>query len=426
MTNIPRSPETLNADFSAFWSNFLESAHAAVAETKAHTVSLPPKPEESEGDKTANGLMPPPVIPAPSEQFSPEDLAAMLTHLQGKTKEAQLRTAHETLAIAGSRMETANKDALTKIQEANEKAQSAAAKAKTNDILGWITRSLGLAGALIGVGVAAVLTVVTGGAAAPLLLMAGLGLVTSIISMADGISQEAGGPSLTLSSLLTKLCSCVLEAMGVSKEDAEKYGKLASGAIGFAIPLALTVLTGGAAAPLLLPLLIDPSLAGNFVGGIAEVAGADENTVMILATVATVVTTVAIAIAMIAMSAGTGAAAAVPDTASKITTAALKFGPAIAQAVLGLVQGGMATATGSIAIAKAQDDRDVANLNAEKKKIDALLIKLQGQMEEQKEEIQKLIEELMDSYKIVMQMFSNAASNRQQLTANIGGRNATV
>lgn len=411
MTNISTAQKTSNADMQSAAAAAAKAASAAAAAAAAkaaiqNVLSFlnTEKPEEN------NGLMRPPVIPAPSEQFSPEDLAAMLTHLQGKTKEAQLRTAHETLAIAGSRMETANKDALAKIQEASEKAQSAAAKAKTNHILGWFTRGFGVAAAVIGFIAAGVMTAVTGGAAFPLLLIAGLGLVTSMISLADGISQELGGPSLMLSSLLNKLFSGILE-ISVSKEDAEKYGKLASGAIVLLFPFTL---------------LIDPSLAGNVVGGFAEIAGLDENTVMILAIVATAITTFAIAIGMVVVSAGVGVGAAAADVTSKSISLALKLAPAITQAALGLVQGSMTTATGIIAVEKAQDDRDVANLNAEKKKIDALLIKLQGQMEEQKEEIQKLIEELMDSYKIVMQMFSGAAGSRQQLTANIGGRNATV
>lgn len=351
-------------------------------------------------------LQPPPIL-APllnSEQFSAEDLAAMLTHLQSKTTEAQLRTAHETLTMARSRMETANADAVSKIDEANKKAQSAASKAKVNGILGWIGRAAAVVGATIAVVAAIAATVVTGGAALPLVVVAAVALVAATISMADAISQERGGPSLTVSSLMSKACSAAFDLMGMNKEDAEKYGKFAAGAIGtFVLPGLL---------------LLDPTLAGNLMGGIATIAGEEEQTVMVMAAVATVVATLAAAALMIVMTAGTGVAASAGKTMTTVTTAL--------QASLGVMQGGMSVTNGSLTIAKAVDDRDVAHLGAAKKKIDALLIKLQGQMEEQKEDIQKVIEELMDSYKVVMQMFSTAASSRQQVTANIGGRNAMI
>lgn len=357
-----------------------------------------------------------PSIAGVAISFSAEDLAAALLVLQGKTQEAQLRTAKEGLEASGNKTKAANEKALDKLVEANEKAKAAAAKQKAMGILGWVGKIAGLIAAVAAVAVAAVATVATGGAAAPLLAFAVIGLVSATITLASAISQEAGGPPLELSSLLNKAFTSMLESFGMSSEDAEKYGRLIAGAVGVAT----------------LAVLVDPSLAGDLFAGIALVAGADEMQAAIVATAFTVAATIAIAVASIVLTAGAGtgtAVANVANSATKVTDTAVKTmntAAKITQAVGSMTQAATSISSGGIGIAKAYDDRAIENLRADKREIDALLIKLQQKMEEEREEIRKVIEQIMDGYNVVTQMFASAAESRQQISVNIGGRGSVV
>lgn len=343
-----------------------------------------------------------PAIGGVTMSFSAEDLAAALLVLQGKTQESQIKTAKEGLDTSRIQSEKANEKALNKIIEANEKAQEAAGKSKVMGILGWIGKIAGMVAAIAAVAVAAAATVATGGAAAPLLAFAVIGLVGATMSLASAISQEAGGPALELSSLLNKAMTGMLEAFGMDKEEAAKLGKMLAGAVG--------LVTGA--------VLIDPSLAGDFYAGIALLAGADEMQAAIVATVFTVAATVAIAAAQIVLTCGVGSAGAVASIATRIGQ--------ITQAGAGIAQGVSTAVAGGYGISKAFDDRDIANLQADRKEIQALLIKLQQKMEEEREEIKKVVEQIMDGYSVVSQMFDSAASSRQQLTANLGARGSMI
>ena len=371
---------------------------------------------ETSGKSATGGSSSAPAIGGVSISFSAEDLAAALLVLQGKTQESQLRTAKEGLETSRVKTEQSNEKALNKILEANEKAKEAASKSKAMGILGWIGKIAGFIAAIAAVAVAAVATVASGGAAAPLLAFAVIGLVGATISLASAVSQELGGPPLEISSLLNKAFTAMLEAFGMDKEDAEKFGRMIAGAVGVAT----------------LAVLVDPALAGDLFAGIALVAGADEMQAAIVATVFTVAATLAMAIATVVLTAGAGTGSAVANvasSASKISDGAIKMATAagkITQAVGGLTQAATSITAGGIGIAKAHDERDIENLRADKKEIDALLMKLQMQMEEEREEIRKVMEQIMDGYNVVMNMFSDAAASRQQLTANIGGRGAVV
>lgn len=343
-----------------------------------------------------------PAIGGVTMSFSAEDLAAALLVLQGKTQESQLKTAKEGLETSRIQSDKANEKALNKILDANKKAEDAEAKAKKMGIFGWIAKIAGFIASIAAVAVAAAATVATGGAAAPLLAFAIVGMVGATMSLASAISQEAGGPPLELGSLLNKAFTEMLVSFGMDREKAEQVGKVMAGAVG--------LMTGA--------VLIDPSLAGDLFAGIALLAGADEMQAAIIATAFTVAATIAIAVAQIVLTAGVGTAGAVASVATRIGQ--------ITQAAAGITQGVSTAVAGGYGVAKAFDDRDVANLQADRKEIQALLIKLQQKMEEEREEIRKVIEEIMEGYNVVSQMFESAASSRQQITANLGARGSMI
>lgn len=346
-----------------------------------------------------------PAIDGVQINFSPEDMAAALLVLQGKTQEAQLTTAKEGLTTNKKKLEEKNKQAMDKINDWIKKCEEAESKSKAGGIFGWITKIAGFVAAALAVAVAAVATVATGGAAAPLLALAVIGLVGATISLASQISQAAGGPALELSTLMSKLCTTVLMACGVPKDKAEQAGKMMSGMIG---------LLSGA-------VLVDPAFAGQAFGGFAELVGADAMQAAIVTGVFTAVATIAVAAVMIIASGGTNAGAAIDGIAKTVMTAAK-----IGQAVAGITSGAAAVAQGGIGIAQAYDERDAANIQADKKLVDAIIAKLQKQMEEDREQIKKVMEEMMEGMNIVSQMIAGAAQSRSQITSNLAGKGQTI
>lgn len=359
-------------------------------------------PQGTPGVSNANGA---PSIGGVQINFSPEDLAAALVVLQGKTQEAQLTTAKEGLSTNKKKLEEKNAQAMEKINKWIEDCQKAAAKEKSAGIFGWIVKIAGFIAAAIAVVVAAVATVASAGAASPLLALAVIGLVGATISLASQISQAAGGPALELSTLLSKLCTGMLQAMGVPKEKAEQAGKMMSGLMG---------LMSGA-------VLVDPAFAGQAFGGFAELVGADATQAAIVSGVFTAVATIAIAVVMIVASGGTNVASAVEGISKTILT-----GARIAQAAAGITAGAGAVAQGALNVGKAYDERSAATAQADKKLIDAMILKLQKSMEDDREDVKKVIQEMMDGLNIVSQMIAGASNSRSQIASNLTGKGQTI
>lgn len=368
------------------------------------------------GVTNANGA---PAIDGVALNFSAEDMAAALLVLQGKTQEAQLTTAKEGLTSNRKKLEEKHHEAMKKIDDWIQKCKDAEAKSKASGIFGWISKIVGVIAAAISVAVAAVATAASGGAAAPLLALAVMGMVGATMSLASQISQAAGGPPLELSSLMSKLCTSVLKACGVPEEQAEKAGKMMSGIAG---------LLSGA-------VLADPAFAGQAIAGFAELVGADANQSAIVSAVFTVVATIAIAVvAMVASGGASGADSAskmvdagrkVADSALKTADTATKLAQA-GQVVTGVVGGTSTVVQGGINIAKAHDERDAANALADKKSINAVILKLQKQMEDDREEIKKVLDQIMEGMNIVSQMINAAADSRAQLSANLSAGKANT
>lgn len=355
------------------------------------------------GVTNSNGA---PHIDGVTIDFSAEDMAAALLVLQGKTQEAQLNTAREGLTTNKKKLEEKNQQAMNKINDWIQKCKDAEAKSKAAGIFGWVAKIASFLASAIAVAVAAVATVASGGAAAPFLALAVVGLVGTTISLASQISQAAGGPALELSSLMAKAFSTILEAVGVPKEKAEQIGKIASGIVG--------MYTGA--------VLLDPNFAGQALGGILELSGVDPAKAAIASAAFTAVVSIAISVVMIAATAGAGTGAAVSQIGSVLNTAAK-----IGQAAAGVTAGAATITQGALTIAKGVDEKAAANAQADKKLIDAIIAKLQKQMEDDREQIKKVLDEIMEGVNIVSKMINDAASSRTQLAGNLTtGKNQMI
>lgn len=359
-------------------------------------------PQGTAGVSNANGA---PLIDGVQINFSPEDLAVALTVLQGKTQEAQLTTAKEGLSTSKKKLEEKNQQAMEKINKWISDCQKAASKAKVAGIFGWVTKIAGFIAAAVAVVVAAVATAASVGGASALLALAVVGLVGATISLASQISQAAGGPALELSALLSKLCTGMLEAIGVPKDKAEQAGKMMSGMMG--------IMSGA--------VLVDPAFGGQAFGGFAELVGANATQAAIVSGVFTAVATIGVAVVMVVASGGTNVSGAVNGMAKLVQT-----GAKIAQSAAGAAAGGAAAVQGGLKIAQAHDERSGALAQADKKLIDAMILKLQKSMEDDREDVKKVIQEMMDGLNIVSQMIAGASNSRMQIASNMSGKGQTI
>ena len=87
-----------------------------------------------------------------------------------------------------------------------------------------------------------------------------------------------------------------------------------------------------------------------------------------------------------------------------------------------ITQGVTSVTQGSLGIATAADRKDAENLQADKKTLEALMVKIQKQMEEGREELKKVIQQIEESTQIVSKMLAGATESMEQITANIGKR----
>src|SRR5690606_26121988 len=118
---------------------------------------------------------------------------------------------------------------------------------------------------------------------------------------------------------------------------------------------------------------------------------------------------------MIVASGGAAAPAAIGGIAKTVMTAA-KVGSMVASTA-----SGVATATtGGLSVAKSIDEHAAATALVDKKKFDAMIAKLQKQMEEDREQIKQVLQQMQDGIAIVSQMIASAGDSRAQLSANLG------
>jgi hypothetical protein len=303
-----------------------------------------------------------PSIDGVTMNFSAEDMAAMLVALQGKTQDAQLATAKEGIKTNQKKLEDQNQRAMEKIKEWAQKCEEASAKEKTSGILGWFKKIFTVVAAAFAVVAAGIATAATGGAAAPLLALAVLGLASSIVDIASAIDKEMGGEGF----------DHVLQWM-------------------------------------------DPAtLIGKGFGELAKAMGADEDQVAIVTATFAVVGTIALMAASVWLTGGASITKDLSSLSKTILTASR-----IGQAVAGVGTGATQAAKGGVDIAVAKDQNQADLLQVDKKNIDAVIAKLQKQMEDDREDVKKVLNEMMEGMNIVSQMINSASQSRAQLTANL-------
>ena len=137
-----------------------------------------------------------------------------------------------------------------------------------------------------------------------------------------------------------------------------------------------------------------------------------------VATAATIATTVAIAVGVMVITLGAGSGTALTGAAK--TVAGLAKAGGMALQGLTQVAGGLTQAAkngAGIGTSALRHEGDVAQ--ADKKKIDAVITVLMKAMEEDGEQLKKIMKEMEDGLQVVTQMLAGAAESRSQLAGNL-------
>ena len=408
----PASPYT--GDPNAKLQTTLKAAEAALGTmdpTKvmealtALQASLDATPSQSSSGLTnRNGA---PSIGGVTLAFSPEDMAAALLVLQGKTQDQQMKNATQGILIDQQKMADNNTKQLAKINDWIDKCAEAAEKQKAETASNWFSTIFGFVAAVVSLVVAAVATVATGGAAAPLLAMAVIGVVTTSISLVNQVRATQEPPQEPIDSFSTAVGKLITNALidsGMDKEKAEKLGGLLSGVAG--------MLTGA--------VLIDPGFAGQMYGGIAEACGADETQVAIVKASFTLLAGLGTAVMMM-VACGKIPAGEVINGMTKILDITNKVG-GLVTAGLAIGAGGAAISSGIAKVEGADLQKDADSKLVDKKKLDAMLIEMQAAAEQAKDDLKKLLEEIQSGMATVSAMISAGGESRSQIATNMGGQ----
>lgn len=364
-----------------------------------------------DGVTNANGK---PALAPPSREFSAAEMVDLLRALQGKTQDAQLRTAKES--IENNRIEQAknNEEQARKVDEWIQKSKEAEKGGILGKIFGWIGAIVAAIAAALMVVAAVAATAVTGGAAGPVMVtLAAIAVAGAVSLLANQISAECGGPEISISNMITQAVSKLLQAFGVEPELAEKIGNIVAGAA--------MLMTGA--------ILIEPGALGKMAGAIAVVAGADPQTAGYIAMAVGLAATITVGIVMAvasfgagAVSAGANAAANVGSQTARTVADSVKTAGQVASGAAAVAKGAGQVITGAETIKSAQAQEAADKVLADKKALEALLVKLQAAMEEDREKIKSVMQAMDESMQMVSKMINAAADSMSQVTANIGKR----
>ncbi|WP_368655603.1 type III secretion system translocon subunit SctE [Castellaniella ginsengisoli] len=349
-----------------------------------------------------------PRIDTPSEVFSASDMVDLLRSLRSKTQDEQLTTAQKGLESARIKAEKNTEHQLEKIQEWIDKCKEAESKGALGKIFGWIGKIFAFVAAIAAVVAAAAATVASGGAAAPLLALAIVGAISATMTLASAISQECGGPEISINSLIQHTVGKFLtDVCGVDPEQAENICKIVGGALAIACPVMLA---------------LEPSLLGNMAQSIALMAGADEKTAGYIGMALTIAAAIGVGIAMAVMTGGSSVASTATQVGNKVLLSSIKTFNTAMTGANAAVSGGTQIAQGGLNISKAQTEEQAQKAIADKKDLEAMMLKLQKQMEEGREEMKKIIQQIEESTQLVSKMIAGTTDNMSQIAMNMGSR----
>lgn len=197
------------------------------------------------GDSGSNAPPGAPALQQPALDFSPEAMALEIQGLMDKTNDLQNKAETQNVKVTQQRQDDAHTKNIAAIDKAAKKIAAAKKKQKALGILGII-------GKVFAVVAAAVMTVVSAGALAPIAgLICAYAITDLAMTVASTVNQSKGGKDISLETLTTEGLATALEKTGHSDADAEKTAGYLSLGLQCAIALATLVVGVGGAAGLI-------------------------------------------------------------------------------------------------------------------------------------------------------------------------------
>ncbi len=279
-----------------------------------------------------------PVLEKPGTGMDAENLALMLIGLRNKMSKEEANTSKEQIKNNLATKGLQHEKMIEKIEEYIDAMKEASETDNTMRILGWTAAAVTLVAAVA-------LTVVTFGAAAPLLIAPALMIVD--MSLQEAGEKNMGGQ-----------IGEAIEAMSggeISKEDAALAGNIIWAATMVAVSIAATVATGGAAAP-----------------------GLIANAIL------------------------------------------------VAQVATGIAAGSLAVAQGGLAIKKGYDQKEAMDAQADQVDLKAMMKKLQSMMDNEMERLEEVISKMDEGMMNLLQMLGNVNQSKDTILANMGTSNQMV
>ena len=345
-----------------------------------------------------------PVLGAPAQMQTGANLMMLLESILGKIKDLQMKSAQQGIKFDKAKLDEMHARAKIEMENWSKKLDEAAEKQKQEKMSNWIGQIFGFIGALIGTLVAGVLTVMSGGAAAPLLVGAIMGLASATVSLANTINQELhpGAEPISISGAIAKSIANDLIAKGVDPKEAKKQSE--------ALLLAVTMASGGILA------VLDPGMVGTAWAGIAKLAGADENQAAIMNAVVSLITGITTGIMLAVVSGGAAASglAKIGDIAK-----AISMSGQVASIAGSVAQGGASIAAGSYKIEAADMTEQAENFQADNQRTQAQIDRLMQMLEKLQDELKKLFEELQSGYQITIACVQQESDMNMKLVKNI-------
>lgn len=299
-----------------------------------------------------------PQLPPPAIKLDASILGPMLLEISTKLSRQQIKMGKEEIRANMKRQEVEHKKALTQIKKAIKamaKARAERAKAKHAGLFGKIFGWIGT----VATAVAGAVLIATGVGAAAGAVMIGLA-VNQVVGMATGESLLDRG----------------LEAVGVPKEAVPWVGMgITIVAILATMGMGGTAAAGEAAAEV-------ATEAGTAAGEAAETASRSANTMEKVANAA--------------------------DKAGKVTGAVAEAG-----------QGGAGIAKGVYDKEAAGDQKEAEEATAKKLEFQKFLARLQAAQSDERDRLERVIEQLNESTTRVLDMMGNQQATTEQITRNL-------